>query len=305
MQHLQNTGGTSFDPKAFLFLQLFALFNSSQRFSVFVAARSSIFRTLFQVRYAVTPVFATLAKTAGVYTNNSHSGTHHSPLATILKFFHWPELANRHGRIPSTCFLFNFQLSTVNFQYNRCASIRGRNEFPPAPRRDTNRLRASLLGRQHQRDLRAPLLLRRVRLSRQLSPRKAEFPHRTNRHAHRNFWRHGLVPRDLRRSRRRSPRFPPRSLNGLFDSCCCLFSARLHRRAMARSGQSRRSARDFRGFHSGLARSRRFARKALRRRDNRSRVKGKRALHRLFHLLHRSEERRVGKECRSRWSPYH
>src|SRR5712692_6778350 len=81
MQHLQNTGGTSFDPKAFLFLQLFALFNSSQRFSVFVAARSSIFRTLFQVRYAVTPVFATLAKTAGVYTNNSilELVTHHSP----------------------------------------------------------------------------------------------------------------------------------------------------------------------------------------------------------------------------------
>src|SRR3712207_9434444 len=23
------------------------------------------------------------------------------------------------------------------------------------------------------------------------------------------------------------------------------------------------------------------------------------------HLVHRSEERRVGKECRSRWSPYH
>src|SRR5256885_16904790 len=23
------------------------------------------------------------------------------------------------------------------------------------------------------------------------------------------------------------------------------------------------------------------------------------------HFLHRSEERRVGKECRSRWSPYH
>src|SRR6266699_3412235 len=112
MQHLQNTGGTSFDPKAFLFLQLFALFNSSQRLSVFVAARSSIFRTLFQVRYAVTPVFATLAKTAGVYTNNSHSGARHSPLATILKFFHWPELADRHGRIPSTCFLFNCRLST-------------------------------------------------------------------------------------------------------------------------------------------------------------------------------------------------
>ena len=24
-----------------------------------------------------------------------------------------------------------------------------------------------------------------------------------------------------------------------------------------------------------------------------------------YHLTHRSEERRVGKECRSRWSPYH
>src|SRR2546422_6851263 len=32
-----------------------------------------------------------------------------------------------------------------------------------------------------------------------------------------------------------------------------------------------------------------------------------RALRRRHHLLprHRSEERRVGKECRSRWSPYH
>ena len=25
----------------------------------------------------------------------------------------------------------------------------------------------------------------------------------------------------------------------------------------------------------------------------------------VFHILDRSEERRVGKECRSRWSPYH
>ena len=25
----------------------------------------------------------------------------------------------------------------------------------------------------------------------------------------------------------------------------------------------------------------------------------------VLYLLHRSEERRVGKECRSRWSPYH
>src|SRR5258708_17988808 len=27
--------------------------------------------------------------------------------------------------------------------------------------------------------------------------------------------------------------------------------------------------------------------------------------HRVLNFIHRSEERRVGKECRSRWSPYH
>src|SRR6266567_7331213 len=100
-------------PKAFLLLQLFALFNSSQRFSVFVAARSSIFRTLFQVRYAVTPVFATLAKTAGVYTNNSHSGTRHSPLATILKFL---SLAGACEPAWPHPYLLPFQLSTVGCQ---------------------------------------------------------------------------------------------------------------------------------------------------------------------------------------------
>ncbi len=35
---------------------------------------SPIFRTLFQVPYPVSPLFATLTKTAGVCTNNSHSG---------------------------------------------------------------------------------------------------------------------------------------------------------------------------------------------------------------------------------------
>src|SRR5260370_14338639 len=37
---------------------------------------SPILRTHFQVPYALTPLLATLAKTAGVCTNNSHSGTH-------------------------------------------------------------------------------------------------------------------------------------------------------------------------------------------------------------------------------------
>src|SRR6266699_807647 len=61
------------------------------------------------------------------------------------------------------CFITSF------FHYNRCASIRGRNEFPPAFRRNPHRLRAPLLGRQHHGNLRAPLLLRRFRLPRQLS----------------------------------------------------------------------------------------------------------------------------------------
>jgi hypothetical protein len=68
------------------------------------ANRSSIFRIFFQVPYPLSPLPATLTKTAGVYTNNSHSGT--------------PNFST-----------FNFQLSTVDFQYNRCVSIRGANEF--------------------------------------------------------------------------------------------------------------------------------------------------------------------------------
>ena len=36
---------------------------------------SPIFRIFFQVPYPATPLFATLTKTAGVYTNNSHFGS--------------------------------------------------------------------------------------------------------------------------------------------------------------------------------------------------------------------------------------
>jgi hypothetical protein len=35
-----------------------------------------LFRTLFQVPYPLSPLLATLTKTAGVCANNSHSGTH-------------------------------------------------------------------------------------------------------------------------------------------------------------------------------------------------------------------------------------
>jgi len=48
---------------------------------------SPIFRTLFQVPYLVSPLLATLTKTAGVRTDNSHSGTRSSSLASALKFF--------------------------------------------------------------------------------------------------------------------------------------------------------------------------------------------------------------------------
>ena len=38
-----------------------------------------VLRTLFQVPHPVSPAVATLTKTAGVCTNNSHSGTHRQP----------------------------------------------------------------------------------------------------------------------------------------------------------------------------------------------------------------------------------
>src|SRR5260370_15509170 len=44
---------------------------------------SPIFRIFFQVPYPVTPLFATLTKTAGVCTNTSHSGTHQSRVQFI------------------------------------------------------------------------------------------------------------------------------------------------------------------------------------------------------------------------------
>ena len=44
----------------------------------------SIFRTLFQVPYPVNPLLATLAKTAGVCTNNSQLGTNLSPHASLF-----------------------------------------------------------------------------------------------------------------------------------------------------------------------------------------------------------------------------
>src|SRR5258708_28017992 len=65
--------------------------------------RSSIFRTLFQVPYPATPLFATLAKTAGVCTNNSHSGTHPAVaqawLTSLLPYFFTSFSHRTHQRL--------------------------------------------------------------------------------------------------------------------------------------------------------------------------------------------------------------
>src|SRR5713226_8910246 len=85
MQHLQKTRGTSFKPSPLLAPCPFA--------------PHPIFRTLFQVPYPANPLFATLTKTAGVYTNNSHSGTLLSSLATSPHFW-------RMARTPMTQFSY-------------------------------------------------------------------------------------------------------------------------------------------------------------------------------------------------------
>src|SRR2546425_8019710 len=114
MQHLQNTGGTSFDPKAFLFLQLFALFNSSQRFSVFVAARSSIFHTLFQVRYPVTLCLPLLRKLPGCTPTIPipELVTHHSPRYSSSFIGRSLRTGMAASPLPASFSTFNCRLST-------------------------------------------------------------------------------------------------------------------------------------------------------------------------------------------------
>src|SRR5260370_4635699 len=99
-----------------------------------------------------------------------------------------------------------------SLQYNRCAFIRGRNEFQPAFRRDTNRLRAPLLGRQYHRTLRASLLLRRVRFVGPLPSRSPQLPDGARDEFDRALWRPGMVPGYLRGSHRRPARLSTCSL---------------------------------------------------------------------------------------------
>src|SRR5262249_38985614 len=74
------------------------------------------------------------------------------------------------------------------------------------------------LDRQHQRDFRAAFLLRRFRFPRPLLAGEAQLLYRTDRHADRGFWRHGVVSCDFWRSGRRSSGFQKSPLDGLLDS---------------------------------------------------------------------------------------
>src|SRR5260370_15036131 len=122
-----------------------------------------------------------------------------------------------------------------SLQYNRCAFIRGRNEFQPAFRRDTNRLRAPLLGRQYHRTLRASLLLRRVRFVGPLPSRSPQLPDGARHEFDRALWRPGMVPGYLRGSHRRPARLSTCSLPRLPDPRRLLLLAWFDRIFLARA----------------------------------------------------------------------
>ena len=66
--HLRRTSPSRYSDENLAFRPDFRAFFSS-------ATHSSKFRTLFQLPYPVTPLLATLKKTAGVWPNSSHFGT--------------------------------------------------------------------------------------------------------------------------------------------------------------------------------------------------------------------------------------
>src|SRR5260370_20788250 len=82
MQHLQKTTGEGVEIMVNQVLgtsqpSFFLLPCSVPR--CLVAGQSSVFRTLFQVRYSAAPLFATLTKTPGVWGYSSHFGTSPAP----------------------------------------------------------------------------------------------------------------------------------------------------------------------------------------------------------------------------------
>src|SRR6266566_2239033 len=200
----------------------------------------------------------------------------------------------RNLALPHPAFVTSLHLCFITsfFHYNRCASIRGRNEFPPASRRNPHRLRAPLLGRQHHGALRASLVLRRVCLFGPLPSRSPQLSDGARHEFDRALWRPGMVPGDLRRRDRRPARIPPRPLSGLSDPRRLVLLAWFDRFFVACAG-----AKLFATGSSGDDSSRSAALRgrtgeALRGRYDRAGLPGECPLHRLLHLLHFGEHRR-------------
>src|SRR5712692_3629828 len=131
-----------------------------------------------------------------------------------LTLLPWPAFLKilRFPAIPQS-FAKNTRCEVLPFCYHPASLLGRRHELWPEAPGDPRRLRAPLLGRQHQRDLRAPLLLWRFRLARALPAREIELFHRANRHAHGHLWRHGLVHGYFWRCRRGQARFSPRAFS--------------------------------------------------------------------------------------------
>jgi hypothetical protein len=82
---------------------------------------------LFHFPYPLSPVFATLTKTTGVCTNNSHSGTRHSPIITRhfpFSRFDFP-FPLRPFRM-NTCESVSKQMTLTSFRINTYEEHRGR-----------------------------------------------------------------------------------------------------------------------------------------------------------------------------------
>src|SRR6267378_5750538 len=180
----------------------------------------------------------------------------------------------------------------ISLQYNRCASIRGRNEFQPASRRNPHRFRAPLLGRQHHRTLRASLLLRRVRFFGPLPSRSPQLPDGARDEFDRALWRPGMVPGYLRGSNRRPARLSPRSFPRLSDPRRLVLLAWFDRIFVACAGTKLFAAGSSRDDSSGSASPGGRPGEALRGRHDRAGLQRERPFHRLLHLLHFGEHRR-------------
>src|SRR6266446_710760 len=102
-------GGHILQPKSFSLASPFPDVSTCRRSHV----PSPILRTLFQVPYAASPVFATLTKTAGVWGYSSHFGTHPSISRDCRCHFRSVNSASRRLAFP-LLLTYNLELTTYN-----------------------------------------------------------------------------------------------------------------------------------------------------------------------------------------------